>query len=121
MAGKKLTPKEFEEFEEHLRQMLAVLNGDIRNLESEAFKDGRSNVSAEDVGSELSAVELSLDLLGRDENTVLEIMDALDRIKSKTFGICAGCKKQIKKTRLKYMPHARHCIECQRLHEERPS
>lgn len=119
MAGKKLTPTEFEEFDELLRQMLAVVTGDIRDLESEAFQDNRSNVSAEDAGTELSAVELSLELLGRDENTVVEIMDALDRIKDGTFGICAGCKKQIKKTRLKYMPYARHCIECQRHHEER--
>ncbi len=121
MAGKKLSDAELEEFDLLLRQMLAVLNGDIRNLESETFKDTRSNVSAEDVGSELSAVELSLELLERDENTVREIMEAMDRIKDKTFGVCGGCKKQIKKTRLKYMPHARNCIECQRkLEEERP-
>ena len=37
--------------------MLAVLTGDIKNLESETYKETRSNVSAEDVGSELSAVE----------------------------------------------------------------
>lgn len=118
MAGKKLNAQELEEFEDLLRHMLAVLTGDIKTLESETFKETRSNVSAEDVGSELSAVELSLELLERDENTVREVMEALDRIKDRTFGICAVCQTQIKKTRLKYMPHARHCIDCQRLLEE---
>ena len=66
----------------------------------------------------MSAVELSLDLLERDENTVREIMEALDRIPAGLFGVCSVCETQIKKTRLKYMPHARNCIECQRSAEE---
>lgn len=118
MPGKKLNATELEEFEDQLRKMLAVISGDIQNLESETYTDTRNNVSQEDVGGELSAVEMSLELLERDENTVREIMEAMDRIKAGTFGICSVCKTTIKKTRLKYMPHARNCIECQRNLEE---
>lgn len=118
MAARKLTAKDLAEFEDQLRQMLGVLTGDIRHLESETLDDDSRGTSAEDVGSEISAVELSLELLERDENTVREIMQALDRIKGGAFGICEACEKPIKKTRLRYMPHARKCIECQRAAEQ---
>jgi RNA polymerase-binding transcription factor DksA len=117
MAAKKLSPEDLKKFDALLRQLLGVLTGDIQNLESEAFGGNGGQVSAEDAGCEINAAELSLELLSRDENTVREIMEALDRIQNKTFGICTGCKKPIKKTRLRYMPHARNCIECQRMAE----
>lgn len=119
MAAKKLSAEDLKEFDDHLRQLLGVLTGDIKNLESQTSVSD-SNVSAEDSGSEINALELSLELLGRDEKTVNEIIEALNRIKAETFGICEGCKKQIKKTRLRYMPHVRNCIECQRAAEGSP-
>lgn len=116
MAARKLTPKDLQKFDELLRQMLGVVTGDIETLESEAFSDAsdKPKVSAEDSGSEISSVELSLELLSRDEETARKILDAIDRIKDGTFGICETCDKQIKKTRLQAMPHAQNCIDCQR-------
>ena len=120
MPGKKLSPKETQEFDQLLRGLLGVLTGDIRNLESETISEDhpRGNVSAEDSGSEINAVELSLELLERDEKTVREIMEALDRIKAGSYGICEICDKAVKKTRLRYMPHARNCVDCQRAAEQ---
>lgn len=120
MAAKKLSSNDLQQFESLLRQMLGVVTGDIQSLESEAFGDGteKSNVSVEDSGSEISSVELSLELLERDENTVREIMDALDRLRRGTYGECEVCDKPIRKTRLQAMPHARNCIECQRALEQ---
>jgi RNA polymerase-binding transcription factor DksA len=62
-------------------------------------------------------MELSLELLERDENTVREIMDALERVKDGTYGKCEVCEKWIRKTRLSAVPHARNCIDCQRAAE----
>ena len=118
--SKKLTRDETARFDNLLRQMLGVITGDIEHLESETFGDGaRPSTSTEDSGAEISAVELSLELLERDENTVREIMDALERVKAGVFGLCEGCKKPINRTRLQAMPHARNCIECQRAAEQR--
>lgn len=116
MAARKLTSKDLEQFDELLRKMLGVVSGDIETLESEAFADAsdKPQVSQEDAGSEISSVELSLELLSRDEETAREILDALDRIKEGSFGVCETCEKQIKKSRLQAMPHARNCIDCQR-------
>lgn len=116
MTAKKLTRKDLEQFDRLLRQMLGVLTGDIRNLQSEAFGDGseKPKASPEDSGGEIYSVELSLELLERDEKTVGEVMEALDRIRDGSFGTCRLCAKPIRKTRLQAMPHARNCIECQR-------
>lgn len=121
MAGKKLSTQDLETFAKTLQHMLGVISGDIQHLESEALAGGAeaSNVSSEDVGAEVSAMELSLELLERDEKTVREIMDALDRIKDGTYGKCETCESWIRKTRLGAVPHARNCIDCQRAAEER--
>ena len=52
--------------------------------------------------------------------TVVEVMDALERLKAATFGRCEHCEKWIRKERLKAMPYARNCIDCQREHENGP-
>ncbi|MCP3919466.1 MAG: hypothetical protein GY711_28340 [bacterium] len=117
--AKKLSAAEQKQFEGMLKHMLAVLSGDIQNLEDEALGNGtdHNNVSAEDSGGEINAMELSLELLEHDEKTVNEVMDALDRVKKGVFGICEACKKPIRKTRLQAVPHARKCIDCQRASE----
>lgn len=119
LMAKKLSAAEQKQFEQVLKHMLGVLSGDIKNLQHEALGDGsgQSNVSAEDSGSEINAMELSLELLERDERTVSEVMDALDRVKDGTFGLCETCNKPIRKTRLQAVPHARNCIDCQRAKE----
>jgi len=116
MAAKKLSSTDLKQFETLLRHMLGVVTGDIERLESEAFADAadKPQVSIEDSGSEISSMELSLELLERDEKTAREIMEALDRIKDGSYGTCEVCDKPILKTRLQYMPHARNCIDCQR-------
>ncbi len=116
---KKLTSKELALFEATLSHMLGVVSRDIRNLQQEALGDGseHSKVSAEDAGAEINAMELSLELLERDERTVQEITDALERVRGGTFGTCETCRKQIRKTRLMAVPHARKCIDCQRATE----
>lgn len=42
------------------------------------------------------------------------INDALKRIKSKVFGKCTSCGNAISKKRLKAMPYAANCIECEK-------
>ena len=61
--------------------------------------------------------EFNLELLERDGDTLREINDALGRIESGTYGQCENCQELIFKERLKAVPHARYCIECQRKSE----
>jgi RNA polymerase-binding transcription factor DksA len=72
-----------------------------------------------DIGSESFAQEFSLELLQRDEATLTEIDEALERVRIGTFGLCEGCAEPIPKARLNAVPHARFCVDCQRRNERR--
>jgi RNA polymerase-binding transcription factor DksA len=119
MPGKKPSAAELESFRQLLTSMVGVLSGDIGKLEEEALgtaegsKDGLKDGDADGYN-----VEFSLQLLERDESTMRELLDAVERVDNGTFGRCEECKGWIRKERLKTVPHARLCIECQRREEE---
>ena len=50
----------------------------------------------------------------RDQTTLREVDEALERIEGGNFGLCELCGEPIVRERLRAMPHARNCIECQR-------
>lgn len=119
MAKKQLNPKDLEEYGQRLKGLLAALTGDIDKLEQEALGDRTSSLEPNSEGGTDSYFqEFSLELLERDESTVREVISALERIQLGTYGICEGCGNSILKERLKLVPHARNCIECQRKEEE---
>ncbi len=57
--------------------------------------------------------ELSLLLSEREKAKLNEIEEALQRIENKTYGICEECGDKISSERLKYLPYARYCVDCQ--------
>lgn len=113
MPGKKPTEKDLEFFRTQLKLMLGVLNGDIDHLEREALGESQAAEEQGDDGGGYS-VEFSLDLLERDEKTKAEVHEALERISEGDYGRCEECEIWIRKERLKAIPHARNCIDCQR-------
>lgn len=119
--AKKLNEQDLERYGALLRHMLGVMSGDIANLEVETTPEVREGeiLSSDDVGAEVSAVELSMELLQHDEKTMREIVNALDRIKDGSYGRCLACQSWIRKTRLSAVPHAPNCIDCQRATEAR--
>jgi DnaK suppressor protein len=116
---KRLSAKELEEHSARLRTMLTLLSGDIDRLEEEAIGERGIQIDASgEGGTDSYSQEFSLELIQRDENTVREVLDALDRVKNGSYGFCESCQAPIGKERLKHMPHARNCIACQRKEEE---
>lgn len=72
-----------------------------------------------DIGSDTFEQEFSLDLLSNAQEMLAEINDALDRIVEGSYGDCEECGKKIRMTRLRALPYARFCIDCQTKIEER--
>lgn len=117
MPARKLSTKDLDLFRATLVRARAELTGDVRYLEEEALgRDGslQSGESREDAGTESYFQEFNLELLQRDESTLREIEAALERVDAGTYGRCEGCEEWILKERLKAVPHARNCIDCQR-------
>jgi DnaK suppressor protein len=50
-----------------------------------------------------------------DENRrLLQLVnEALERLKTGTYGLCVACQEEVQQKRLEAVPWARHCIECQ--------
>jgi RNA polymerase-binding transcription factor DksA len=117
---KKLTTAELRAYEALLLAMLAEITGDIDHLQREALGSGEAPPDRQgDDGVDSWSQEFSLELLQHDESTVAEIREALDRIREGSFGRCEACEAWIRRTRLKAVPHARNCIDCQRQIEGR--
>jgi DnaK suppressor protein len=120
--SKKLNKGDLESYRTLLTQLRREVSGDINDLEADAFSTDGDRLSVDnpaDIGSESFAQEFSLELLQRDEATLAEIDEALERVKAGTFGLCEGCEEAIPKVRLNAVPHARFCVECQRKSERR--
>jgi RNA polymerase-binding protein DksA len=120
--SKKLNAKDLESYKDLLIQLRREMSGDIHSLEADAFSTDGDRLSVDnpaDIGSESFAQEFSLELLQRDEATLVEIDEALERMKLGTFGLCEGCEEPIPKARLSAMPHTRFCVDCQRKSERR--
>jgi DnaK suppressor protein len=57
--------------------------------------------------------ELSLLLTDRDKEKLFAINEALEKLKEGTYGICEDCGDKIGQGRLKVMPLAKYCVNCQ--------
>ena len=57
--------------------------------------------------------ELSLLLTGREKEKLLAINEALEKHKEGVYGICEECGEKISPSRLKVIPLARSCVNCQ--------
>jgi RNA polymerase-binding transcription factor DksA len=118
----KLSPKDLEDLRTNLLRARAVLTGDLSQLHEEAFgANGVADSSEAKAGDTSDGYyqEFNLQLLERDESTLREIVDALERMQHGTYGPCEVCENLISKERLRAVPYARLCIECQRTAERR--
>ena len=78
---------------------------------------------AQDIGDILDSVseertrELDMILTDREKRKLAQIDDAIDRIDENTYGLCEDCGVKIPKARLKVLPFAKYCVECQEKNE----
>jgi DnaK suppressor protein len=74
---------------------------------------------AQDIGDILDSVseertrELDMILTDREKRKLAQIDDAIDKIDENTYGLCEDCGVKIPKARLRVLPFAKYCVECQ--------
>jgi DnaK suppressor protein len=127
--------QELDEYRGLLEVLRVRLKGDVSQLTSDALGSDREEGSSEskspthmaELGSEAFEQDFALSLVENEQETLKEIAEALDRIKSGAFGVCEMCLESgksaaqavIPKTRLRVIPFARNCVECERKRERR--
>ncbi|SNS33603.1 transcriptional regulator, TraR/DksA family [Belliella buryatensis] len=112
------SPDELKEFEEIILQKLSVAKEELNSLKqtlSKSNDSGTDNTAStskllEDGADTLERESLS-QLAGRQQKFIINLENALVRIKNGTYGVCIDTGKLISKERLKAVPHTMHSIE----------
>lgn len=120
--GKKSVIDEEKERRERLRKLLIKKREDIvkeAKSEIKKFKTGEKKQIVETVmdDGDLSVVDLSEDIslkqLSTHREMLIKIDAALRKIDDNTYGICEECGDEISEERLKILPFAIYCRDCQ--------
>jgi DnaK suppressor protein len=115
-----MTKQELASFKKLLQQRRAILAGDVNHLEEGALRKTKDDAATLDIsnfadlGTDNFEQDFMIGLIENSEETLREIDAALQRIDDGNFGVCEEGGHPVGKNRLKVIPWARLCIECQR-------
>ena len=112
-----MTKPDFTLHRERLLVLRARLQGDMTQMEDNALnKDHDKTTSMPNHMAELGSgnfdQELTLSLLGNENDALGQIDGALKRIEDGSFGRCEQCGMKIPKSRLEAIPYAALCVQC---------
>ncbi len=74
-----------------------------------------------DQGTDAMEREKTFYFASKSGRLLYHIDQALRRVRNKTYGKCEECGEQINRERLEAVPHARLCLKCKELEEQRKS
>lgn len=120
MAQRRKTPKNpLEQKAEWVNHLLDgvqkdAFSGDEREISGEVSLVDQHEADIANVVYEREQEETMRQVLQRE---AAQIEDARKRMAEGAYGICEDCGKPIPEARLKAMPEATRCVECQRRYE----
>jgi RNA polymerase-binding protein DksA len=123
-AAKKRGPyarEDLKQFRKTLLEKRRQLVGDVELLEDQALRSTEDDVSVDhmaDHGSDSFEQDQTIGLIERESAVLRDIQNALKKIQAGTFGVCEECEGRIKKPRLRALPYARLCLDCQMAAEQ---
>lgn len=108
--------------EEAVRERLQELKDEILALYESDVKAGKAATNSEtddlvDRANNAYRRELLFSLSDGERTEILRIEEALHRVDGESYGTCIHCERPIGAERLKAVPAARYCLECQELDE----
>lgn len=123
---------ELDEFKQILLTLRARIRGDVQHMQDEALDrpdhggDSKSPTHLAELGTETYEQDFALRRVENEQEVLEEIDEALKRLEKGAYGMCAMCQEQgktpakslIPKARLRVIPYAKNCVECERKREE---
>jgi DnaK suppressor protein len=109
----KLDKRTIQRFRKVLLKEREEIIGDVKQIYESSQEVGQDGI--QDIGDEAANVYNKQILLTLNENErvgLKEVDEALDRIVSKTYGICEECGEPIGLKRLEVKPVAKYCVPC---------
>lgn len=104
--------------EERRREMGAEVQGKIRDVRTEAAGTPVNGVldAAESSDADIQE-DIELALIQMKAETLSKIDEALIRLERGTFGLCTECGEEISERRLRALPFALRCKDCEEARE----
>ena len=118
-----MTKRDFTVYRERLLALRARLRGDMTQMEANALNKDHSKTTSmpnhmAELGSDNFDQEVTLSLLGSENDALDQIEAAIERIEDGRFGQCEECGMKIPKPRLEAIPYAALCVHCASQREE---
>ena len=113
---------EMEKFREQLLAEQVRLEEELQEIEKRAAHVDESDRATElssyedhpaDLASETFEREKDLAIGESVQHTLHKVINALEKLDRGTYGRCDACARPIKKARLRALPFATLCVECQ--------
>lgn len=91
----------------------------LGNLQDDVVREAKTESGGvpthiADLGTDAFEKNLEIDLSSSEGRILQLINEAIDKLETGKFGVCESCRKRIPPSRLKALPYAKFCIDCQR-------
>ena len=116
-----MSDTELDTYKNRLVALRDRIRGDVTAMTDGALSQSRSEAAGDlsamplhmaDIGSDNFEQEQTLAFIQSDNKTLRLIEEALDRIRTGTYGVCESCGKPIPKVRLNVVPYTANCVHC---------
>ena len=110
--------KRYEVLSHMLRDRQAEIKNKLRSLREVLPTESTQVKDAEEQSMEDFVLGMDFALMEMESETLRKIDEALHRLEEGTYGDCTECGQKIAEARLKAVPFASACRECQEQQEE---
>ncbi len=107
-----LTAAELKEIKKHLEELKEDATARLKDKKNMDMPEAEVGDPIDDASKSLDK-EILFELSGNAHNTIGQIEAALRKIDKGIYGFCEYCRQPIPKKRIKAMPFARYCVNCQ--------
>ena len=107
-----LTATEIKEIKKHLEALKKDAEQRLKEKKDMDMPEAEVGDPIDVAGQSLDK-EILFELSGNSHHTISQIEAALRKIEKGIYGRCELCRQPIPKKRIKAMPFARYCVNCQ--------
>jgi len=111
--------KRYEVLSKMLRDRQSEIKNKLRSLRELLPSESNQVKDAEEQSMEDFVLGMDFALMEMESETLKKIDEALQRLEEGSYGVCVECGQKIAEARLRALPFANACRECQEQREER--
>jgi len=117
VSGEELTKDEIKEIKKHLIELREDALARLKEKKDTEMPEDAAYGDPIDVATQSLDKEILFEQADNSQTTIDQIESALRKIDKGIYGKCEYCRAALPKKRIKALPFARYCVNCQSSHE----